>query len=183
MKKVLLATEGLSPSARALKYGIQFCRWIKAELHVLQVFTSEGSARHFRKLKEGAKGARRYVEDSMLAVTFAEAGEHETAKDLMTQTGEAQGHCPAPEGQASVPCRVTVRYGRPDQEIIEYVRNDPGVVLTICDIPEAEVRQDRPLGSEDNPFERLEKELPVPLVVFRSGGLLKREMNRTPSKA
>jgi nucleotide-binding universal stress UspA family protein len=88
MQKILLAIDGITPDKKALYYAVELCKRIKAELSVLEVISPRNSFRYFRNWGERVNKARKYVEDSMVAVTFAQAGEHELAKAIQEEAEE-----------------------------------------------------------------------------------------------
>ena len=84
MKKVLLAIDGITPDQKVFQYAIQFCKRIKAELNVFQIINPRNLSEYLKNVRKGAKSAGDYFSNTMVAVTFAEAGEHETAQEIMS---------------------------------------------------------------------------------------------------
>ena len=84
MQKVLLAIDGISPDHKIFDYAVQLCKRIKAELSVFQVINPRKYNEYLKTIRKSAGFARKYFENTMVAATFAEAGEHETAKEIMS---------------------------------------------------------------------------------------------------
>lgn len=167
MKKVLLAIDGTAPDKKAFQYAVQLCRWIKAELSVLQVIGSGNCGSDMTTAKRKAKPVKRYVEGTLMAVTFAEAGEHETADALI---GEAlrnlQQLLPEFEKEG-IRFHVTVKAGNLKREIIRYLREHREVVLTVYDALHrkgADAGFTKQYGSH---IEAIQKVLPIPLVMIQ----------------
>jgi nucleotide-binding universal stress UspA family protein len=168
MEKVLLAVEGVTPSKKALRYAVELCKRIKAELDVLQVISSRNYKKYIKNLGERVNRARSHVESSMIAATFAEAGEHEIAKALKEEalTNIISEFLPDSE-RDTVHCHLSVRSGPSDEEIVHFVNDHRDIVLTIYDAPE-EDRGDT--SSERNARvvpRRIRHQLSTPLVVLK----------------
>ena len=84
MKKVLLAIDGISPNHKVFHFAIQFCKRIKAELNVFQIINPRNFSEYLKKIRYSAENAGGYFSRTMVAATFAEAGDHETAKEIMS---------------------------------------------------------------------------------------------------
>ena len=85
MKKILLAINGVKPERRAFSYAVQLCKRVQADLNVLQVIKPVNLEKYLKKIRKKTSYARKYIESSLVAATFAEAGEHDTASDLMSE--------------------------------------------------------------------------------------------------
>ena len=143
MEKVLLAIGGVKPSQKVFEYAMRLCQRLKAELRVLQVVRSGQWGQRLKKVQRSGQRAKRLLEESMVAATFAEAGEHETAKDIMAQArknkdimAQARKNMDRlmPESQrAGIAYHLTMTSESPSKEIINYVNEHRGVVLTIYD--------------------------------------------------
>ncbi len=88
MEKVLLAVDGIDHDRIVFNYAIELCKRIKAELNVFQIIRPKNYSKYIKKIRQQADLARTYIEGSMVAATFAEAGEHETAIDIMAEASE-----------------------------------------------------------------------------------------------
>ena len=88
--------------------------------------------------------ARKFVEGSMMAATFAEAGEHETAVDILTKASKQIKHLSQESAKAGVHCHFTIKSGNPEKEVIDYVNDHRNVVLTIYDVSDHNVNGRRP---------------------------------------
>lgn len=167
MQKVLLAIDGITPTQKVVRYAIELCKYIKADLNVLQIISSPSYGKYMENLKQRINKARKNIEDSMIAATFAEAGEHEMAKTQKKQDPANSGRLPSgPEG-TDVHFHWSMKSGRPDKEIVNYVSNNRDIVLTIYDAPEEETG-DTVLERDKNIVpRRIMQELETPLVVLK----------------
>jgi nucleotide-binding universal stress UspA family protein len=170
MQKVLLAVDGIKPTDRAFRYAVELCQRLHAELRILQVIRPNHYGQYLKRIQNGVRFAKRYAEESMVAITFAEAGEHETAKEIMAQARKNMNKLMPESEQAGVPCHLTMTSGRPGREICRYVRKHRNVVLTIYDTATEENSVCSITPEEgDGPLE-IRKCLSVPLVMLRNRG-------------
>jgi nucleotide-binding universal stress UspA family protein len=160
MEKILLAIDGITPNKKTVHYAVELCKRIKAELNILQIINS-------LHLGERVKRVRRYVEGSMIAATFAEAGEHEMAKDLREQTLKKINRLLPESEKEAVHCHLSVRSGSPDKEIINYVNDHRDIVLTIYNTPKEEMGEDDTETKTRDVPRRIRQRLSTPLVVVR----------------
>jgi len=135
MQKVLLAVDGIKPTEKAFRYAVELCQRLCAELRVVQVIRPERYNEYLKKIRKGAQRAKRYIENSMMAATFAEAGEHEMSKEIMALAKMNIKRLLPESERAGVSCHLTMASGRPGKEIIRYVNERETV--TICNSPEA----------------------------------------------
>lgn len=133
MEKVLLAIEGVTPDKKAFHYALELCLRIKAELKVLQIIRPRKFTDCLEKIKNTANQARQFLEDSMVAATFAEAGEHETADAMMSEALKNINKLIPESEKVGVPCHLTMKSGDPRKEIVNYVREHKGVVIAVYD--------------------------------------------------
>ncbi len=162
MAKVLLAVEGARPSPGILGFALEFCRKMKAELSVLQ-FIRDFPYREIIE-KNGRKIDRtgRYIETSLMAAAFAEAGEHDFAKQLLSPEKKNRT-APAPDNEyAAIPLRIALDSGESEKEIAAYIENHPDVTLTIFDAPEETDGLCRA-----SKIENIRKRLNIPLVCMK----------------
>jgi nucleotide-binding universal stress UspA family protein len=162
MEKVLLAVDGVTPNKKAVRYAVELCKRIKADLNVLQLI----GQRYMKHLGVRVNRARNFVEGSMIGATFAEAGEPEMAKALKQQAlQDINQFLPEAERDA-VHCHLSVRSGPSDQEIITYVNDHRDIVLTIYDAP-AEETDDGPIERKRGSVLRIGRRISTPLVVLK----------------
>ena len=82
MEKVLLAIDGMIPEQKAFRYAVALCKRIKAELGIFQIIRPQYYREYKKKIRNKASIAKKFFEGSMMAATFAEAGEFDTAKEI-----------------------------------------------------------------------------------------------------
>jgi len=168
MKKVLLAIDGITPDQQVFRYAIQLCKRLKAELSVFQIINPRNYAEYLKKMRKSAGYARWYFENAMVAATFAEAGEHETAREIMSEGLKNIGRLLPESEKEGVPCHFSLKSGAPDKEIIDYVNANRDVVLTIFDSP-VKGRQGSGATEKASPMLRkIQEALYIPLVVMRN---------------
>ncbi len=119
MKKVLLAITGETPDQRIFDYAVQLCLRIKARLNILQIAGPGALKGSAGRLRKQAERFRRIVDDQMMAVTFAEAGEAHPFRP--------------PKGTEPVFDDLTVGTGPAAREIIDYIDARRDIVLALYD--------------------------------------------------
>ena len=163
MEKVLLAIDGITPNKKAVLYAAELSKRIKADLHVLQVI----GQKYLKGLGKRVSRARTFMEGSMMAAAFAEAGEHETARALKEEAlNKINEFLPDSEKDA-VHCHLSVRSGQPDKEILHYVNDHRNIVLTIYDAPDRDTNDTGDGHATSHVPVRIRKHLSTPLVVIR----------------
>ncbi len=168
MEKVLLAVDGIKPTDKAFRYAVKLCQRLRAELRILQVIRPDHYSQYLKRVRRSAHCAKRFIEDSMVAVTFAEAGEHATAKEVTAQARENMNKLVPESERAGISCHLTMTCGRPGKEIVHYVNQHRDVVLTIYDTaPEENAERNIAAEEGDDPRE-IKQHLSIPLVMIRN---------------
>jgi nucleotide-binding universal stress UspA family protein len=167
MQKVLLAIDGISPDHKIFDYAVQLCKRIKAELSVFQVINPRKYNEYLKTIRKSAGFARKYFENTMVAATFAEAGEHETAKEIMSAALENINRLLPESEKAGVQCHFAVKTGNPAKEIIDYVNLHRDVVLTIYDSSLEDRKGTRGVKKQQGVSRKIKQKLAVPLVVVQ----------------
>jgi nucleotide-binding universal stress UspA family protein len=168
MKKVLLAIGGVEPSHKVFEYAMRLCQRLKAELRVLQVVRSGQWGQRLRKVQRSGQRAKRFLEESMVAATFAEAGEHETAKDIMAQARKNMDRLMPESQRAGIAYHLTMTSESPSKEIINYVNEHRGVVLTIYDAGLGETPGSDVSAEDTEVAEEIVQHLSTPVVLMQS---------------
>jgi len=168
MKKVLLAIDGISPDRKVFQYAIQFCKRIKAELNVFQIINPRNYSEYLKKVRKSAGSARSYFASGMLAVTFAESGEHETAQEIMTAAQKSYNRLLTESEKEGVQCHFSMKSGAPDKEIVDYVNTNRDVVVAIYDAAMHENEEPKIAQKKKTTPGRIRNRLAVPLVVINS---------------
>jgi 3-phosphoglycerate kinase len=167
MEKVLLAINGTTPDTKAFKYAVDLCMRIKADLKILQIVRPHDLSGYISKLKNSASHAKRLIEGSMMAATFAEAGEYETVNALMDEAKRNIAKLLPESTRAGVSCDLLVRTGDTNKEIMDYVRDNKDIVITVYDTPrgndpKATARQIK------NDLKSITKGLTIPVVMVQA---------------
>lgn len=168
MEKVLLVIDGMTADKKAFHYALQLCKRIKAELNVLQVINPKKCGKYLVAAQKKAKPVKRYIEESLIAAAFAEAGEHETAKDMMSEAFRNLKQLLTESEKGGIQCHLTMKAGNPGQEILNYLNTNRNVVLTIYDAPHGNGNDPRSTGRYGLRSQELQQALSIPVVVIRN---------------
>lgn len=168
MKKVLLAIDGMTPNRKAFRYAVALCKRIRAELSIFQIIRPQYYREYNKKIRKKALLARKFVEGSMVAATFAEAGEHETALDIMAEASKEIRRLLQESEKAGVHCHFSIKSGNPEKEIVNYVNDHRNVVLTIYDVSDQDVNEAANNSKKKNTLAKITKGLSVPLVTVHT---------------
>jgi nucleotide-binding universal stress UspA family protein len=168
MKKVLLAIDGITPDQKAFRYAVALCKRIRAELSIFQIIRPRYYREYAKKVRKKASLARKFMEGSMVAATFAEAGEHETAMDIMADASKKIRRLLQESGESGVHCYFSIESESPEKEIVNYVKKHRNVVLTIYDASDPDVNGAANISIKKNALERIRKDLSVPLVTVHN---------------
>jgi hypothetical protein len=166
MKKVLLSIDGMTPDQKAFHYAVALCKRIKAELNIFQIIRPRYYRNYMKKIRKNALLAKKVMESAMVAATFAEAGEHETALDMMAEASKQIEHLLQESEKAGVHCRFSIKSGDPEREIVEYVNDHRDVILTIYDAFDVNGTVD--ISEKKNTLAKIKRKLSVPLVTVHS---------------
>ncbi len=168
MEKVLLAIDGMTPDRKAFRYAIALCKRIRAELSIFQIIRPQYYREYKKKIRKKGLFVRKFVEGSMVAATFAEAGEHETALDIMAEVSKEIRRLLQESEEAGVHCHFSITSGNPEKEIIDYVNDHRNVVLTIYDVSDHDVDEVANISKKKSTLARIRKDLSVPLVMVQN---------------
>lgn len=168
MKKVLLAIDGIDPDRNVFQYAVELCKRITAELNVFQIIRPRNYSKYLVKIRKKAGQARISFKGCMAAAAFAEAGEHESAKEIMKEVSEQTNLFLAESQKAGVHCHFSMKQGNPEKEIIDYVNHHRDVVLTIYDSSAEDVERTGILSKKKRVITNINKKLTVPLVVVNT---------------
>ena len=168
MKKVLLTIDGMTPDQKAFHYAVSLCKRIKAELNIFQIIRPRYYRASIEKIRKNAFLARKFMEGSMMAATFAEAGEHETALDMMAEASKEIKQLMSESERSGVHCHFSIKSGNSEKEIIDYVNLHRDVVLTIYDASDQGADQNANISEKEHVLAKIKKCLSVPLVTVHS---------------
>ena len=122
----------------------------------------------FGRIKQKLSRAGDKMDKYQEAITFAEAGEHETAKEIMAEASKQINHLMLESEQKGVRCHFSMTSGTPEKEIINYVNYHRDVVLTIYDASVQDIGQASRISKKKRAPAEIKKHLSVPLVVVQS---------------
>ena len=168
MKKVLLTIDGMTPDQKAFHYAVSLCKRIRAELSIFQIIRPQYYREYMKKVRKKTFLARKFMEGSMVAATFAEAGEHETALDMMAEASKEIKHLLSESERSGVHCHFSIKSGNSEKEIIDYVNLHRDVVLTIYDASDQGADQNANISEKEHVLAKIKKGLSVPLVTVHS---------------
>jgi len=166
MKKVLLAIDGMTPDTKTFHYALSLCRRIMAELSIFQIIRPQYYREYKKKIRKKGLIARTFVEGSMVAATFAEAGERETALDVMAEASREIKHLFQECEEAGIHCSYSIKPGNPEKEIVKYVNDHRNIVLTIYDVSDPNGNEVAKISKKKDALTRIKKGLSVPLVTI-----------------
>jgi hypothetical protein len=169
MKKILLAIEGVAPDSRTFNYAVALCKRMRAGLEILQILSPHTYRRYLKKIRQGARHAKSVFEDTMVAVTFAEAGQHDIVEQMRLQACDDLDRLIPEQERDSLEYNLTLKPGNPDDEIVRYVCDHRDVVLTIYDAAGVKDEQEGRPDTKRNKIPAIAQKLPTPLVLRRGG--------------
>jgi hypothetical protein len=165
MKKVLLAINGITPRTKILHYAIQLCQRTTAKLIVLQITEKVPNSGYFDIIRKKAGAVKQYFENSMIAATYAESGEHDTAVKLLNLTRKNIQKMLQESQDAGVSYELIFKTGEPEQVIINYVSQNRDVAFTIYDSPIIHADSKERVKDRKRQISIMEKKLTTPLFV------------------
>jgi nucleotide-binding universal stress UspA family protein len=165
MKKVLLAIDGITPDSKTFLYAVELCKRIKAELKVFQIIRPQNYSKYLKEIRRKTNYTRMYIQGSMAAAAFAEAGEHESAKEIMAQASEQIKRLLSESQKQGVHCHFSMKRGNPEKEIVDYVNLHRDVVLTVYNSSAEDVGKTDILSKKKNAITSIKEKLAVPLVI------------------
>jgi nucleotide-binding universal stress UspA family protein len=165
MEKVLLAIDGITPDSKTFRYAVELCKRIKTELRVFQIIRPQNYSKYLKELGQKTGYARMYIQSSMAAAAFAEAGEHESAKEIMAEASEQIKRLLSESQNQGVQCHFSMKRGSPEKEIVDYVNQHRDVVLTIYNSSAEDVERTGIFSEKKNAITSIKEKLAVPLVV------------------
>ena len=167
MNKILLAIEGLNPDRSTFNYAVSLCKRMRASLEILQILSPRAYRKTLQKVKRGARHAKIVFEDAMVAVTFAEAGQHDIVEQMKIQACKNMDHLMPPPEREGIEYHLMLKPGNPDDEIVRYVSDHRDVVLTIYDASGIKDEQEYRPKKKRNKIPEIAEKLPTPLVLRR----------------
>jgi nucleotide-binding universal stress UspA family protein len=167
MEKVLLAVDGMTPDKSAFHYAVQLCKRIQTELNVLQIIDPQKCGEYLARVHKKDNPVKRYIEESLVAAAFAEAGEHETAKDMMSEAFSNLKQLLFESERQGVRCHLTQKSGNPKQEIVNYLHQHRDVVLTIYDTHDVQPGETTRGIRRPSVIQEIKRALSIPLVVLK----------------
>ena len=167
MERVLLAGDGMKPSRKALRFAVDLCKALKVSLSVVQVIDYSQYGKYLKKLWNRSVRVRCLFEGSMMAATFAEAGEHDTGSELMALARKNATDLLREFEGSGIQYSLDVKFGEPSREIVSYVSQHREVVVAIYDASaEDNGGPDRSFAKQI--FKRIKERVSVPLVVMHA---------------
>jgi len=158
MKKILLATYGISPDPSSVLCTLDIASQLGSEVEIFEVLSPNLDAQIKR---EGAlKLVKSFMEDVMVAVTFAEQKEHEIAKEVIDEAMANLRPFWGKVRDAGLKVDLVIRRGDIVKEIVNYVHVKKDIILAVLSLGKSK--------KKNKIIKRLEKELDIPLVIVKS---------------
>lgn len=168
MERVLLAVDGIAPNRKVFRYAVELCKRIQAELTVFQIIHPKKYSKHLKEIRKKVSHTKVYIEGSMMAATFAEAGEHETAEEIMSEALNRINRLVSESKKEGVQCHFSIKPGNPEKEIVNYVNGHRDVVLTIYDGTDEDTGRTGILSKKKSVLSDIKERLHIPLVVVNA---------------
>ena len=148
-------------------YAVALCKRMRAGLEILQILSPRIYKNYLKKVRRGARQAASAFEDAMVAVTFAEAGQHDFVEQMRKQARDNLDRLvPEPE-RDGLEYHLTLKPGNAADEIVRYVSDHRDVVLTIYDAVPGKDDPACRLDKKRNKITAMAQKLPTPLVLRR----------------
>jgi nucleotide-binding universal stress UspA family protein len=167
MEKILLAIDGSEPDSKIIRFAISLCKRMRTGLDVLQIIGLRRCKKHLKKVTQGARHASSVFENAMVAATFAEAGQHDIAKQLKMQACENLESLITQSEKDVIDYHLTLKSGNADEEIVRYVSDHRDVVLTIYAASGSADKQAGESVSKKKGVRQIGQKLSTPLVIMR----------------
>ena len=167
MEKILLAIDGIEPDSRIFSFAVALCKRMRAGLDVLQILGPRSCRKYLKKATQSALNVRSVFEDAMVAVTFAEAGQHDIAEQLKMQACENLERLIPKSEKDGIDYHLTLKSGNADEEIVRYVGDHRDVVLTIYAASGSADKQEYESVIKRNVVWQIGQKLSTPLVIMR----------------
>lgn len=133
MKTVLLAIAGETPNVNALKYAVDFCKRMKARLSILQIIQSAQKSEGVRYVSKGFDKLMRSMDDTMVRITFAEAGVDLESEDRLRRLCAKTAKYLDKSGAVDIPFEIIVKPGKADRETLGYLQRQRDVIMAVYD--------------------------------------------------
>ncbi|THB80940.1 MAG: universal stress protein [Desulfobacteraceae bacterium] len=159
MERVLLAVDGVKVSNSVLDYSLELCRRIKAGLSILHIVNDSRYIEMIEKQCTKMKRIGQYLETTHMAATFAEADDHDTARQYISKTIDEMNAVARQTADRGVSYQMSYRAGKSEMEIPRFVREHPDVIITIFDSPGQ--RSDTAVRLQ---FEKMKQRIDIPVV-------------------
>ena len=137
-------------------------------MSIFQVIRPRYYSKYLEKIRRNTLLARTFIKSSMVAATFAEAGEHETALEIMDEASKEMKRLMSESEKSGVHCHFSMKSGNPEKEIIDYVNKHRNVVLTIYDAANQSADQNSNISEKEHVLAKIKKNLSVPLVTVHN---------------
>jgi len=164
MGKVLLAINDTEPDPNAFRYALELCQRMKADLKVIQPVGTQDFDGCFARLKQAAGKVRCYFENSMAAAAFAEAGEFESAKQLMNEMTRKMNPLLSLCAESGIRCDFVMCSGKSREVITDYVLKNKDILIVVYETAKNDEtsKNERQIKKE---LQSLTNKLSIPVVV------------------
>ncbi len=157
----------MTADQKVFRYAVALCKRIRMELNIFQIIPPASFLAYKETIKKKGLMARKFMEGTMVAATYAEAGEPEIALDIMERISKKSKRLLQASEKAGVHCHFSMKSGIPEKEIVDYVKNHRDVVLTIYDWTDTNVRKATGISGNKNVLTKIKNDLSVPLVTVQ----------------
>jgi len=155
MKRILVASYGLSPDSKTVCYSLDLAKQLGMEVEFFEVVPEKNKK---PSIKVGPlKLLKSLMEDAMVAVTYAEHQEHGMAREIVNQAMENLKPYLSKIQNADLKVDLVIRIGDFVKEVVKRVRERKGIILAVIAMGKTH---------REKVLEKLKQELDIPIIVI-----------------
>ncbi|WP_461833172.1 hypothetical protein [Desulfothermus sp.] len=157
MKRILVASYGLSPDSKTVCYSLDLAKQLGMEVEFFEVVPEKNKK---PSIKVGPlKLLKSLMEDAMVAVTYAEHQEHGMAREIVNQAMENLKPYLSKIQNADLKVDLVIRIGDFVKEVVKRVRERKGIILAVIAMGKTH---------REKVLEKLKQELDIPIIIIET---------------
>jgi len=157
MKRILVASYGLSPDSKTVCYSLDLAKQLGMEVEFFEVVPEKNKK---PSIKVGPlKLLKSLMEDAMVAVTYAEHQEHGMAREIVNQAMENLKPYLSKIQKADLNVDLVIRIGDFVKEVVKRVRERKGIILAVIAMGKTH---------REKVLEKLKQELDIPIIIIET---------------
>jgi len=158
MKRILVASYGLSPDSKTICYSLDLAKQLGLEVEFFEV-VPEKNKKTSIKVGGPLKLLKSLMEDAMVAVTYAEHQEHEMAREIVNQAMENLKPYLSKIQKSDLKVDLVIRIGDFVKEVVNRVRERKEIIFTVIAMGKTHRKK---------VLEKLKQELDIPIIVIET---------------